>query len=121
MPDVSPESDHKMKLATTEIVGVMKKYDLCGALFLTDPEQVSHYVKLDASWTCTTYDGQQARILLKADMYPSKETQNKCISESAGTVMGLIDTMKAVEENLTIVAEMIGKHVPFNHMTRKRQ
>jgi hypothetical protein len=121
MSDVSPESDHKMKLATTEIVGVMKKYDLCGAMFLTDPEQVNHVVKLDASWTCTTYDGETAKIVSNERDYTSKEAQIKCINDSAGTVMGLIDTMTAVCANMTIVAEMIGKHVPFNHITRKRR
>lgn len=108
--------------ASKEIEEILMKHDIAGVVLLTSKTHSEFLMHLDPTWSVCTFEkitgGRVLRFKAKRADFPSKEAQGVAISDSIGIIMGLRDAAQRVVGDMTSVAEMLAKHVDFNHISR---
>ena len=119
MSDDNDKMNEEMNEARIEIVQIMTKHDLAGAFMLVNPDCVMRHTKLDASWSCASYDGEMARFEAGFEIFPINESQKKCIEETVGLIAGLSDVCRDLQEQLTGLLEHLSQRFEIRHRTRR--
>ena len=74
----------------SEILGVLKKYDMAGAITVVDKERCMfkyHFPK----WTAVELGETSVRLRLKGSEFPSKEAAHQCAELTAHVIMQMGD------------------------------
>lgn len=74
----------------SEIIGVLKKYDMAGAITVCDKERVMfkyHFPK----WTAVELGETSIRLRLKSSEFESKEAAKRCAELTAHVIMQMGD------------------------------
>jgi hypothetical protein len=110
-------TDKRYRECMTEIVAVLKKYDMAGAVTVVSTERAMFKYHFP-TWSCITFEGEGLRFRAKRADYPSAEAQREAVELSAHIIMQMRDiaaqtfTMcqsvgKALEEKVGL------EHKPF--------
>lgn len=73
-----------------EIIGVLKKYDMAGAITVVDKERCMFKYHFP-TWTAVELGETSVRIRLKSSEFPSKEAAHRCAELTAHTIMQMGD------------------------------
>jgi len=116
MPDV------KLKAAMEEIKTVLKNYDICAIVLLSNQNGMEFLHELTATWTCARIQeipgGHEIRIKAKREDFPTEEAHYKVLNDTVGTVFGFVDALQYSQEQMMGLAKMLGKHFEITHVTR---
>lgn len=83
-------SDKRYRECMAEIIGVLKKYDMGGAITVADKERTMFRYHFP-TWTCITLGDDFIRLRSKREDYPSKEAQKQACELSAHCLMSMRD------------------------------
>ena len=111
-------SNENIMGATKEIVVIMRKRELVGVFILANSEEISHYTKLDAPWSCATYDGETVRVSSEPG-FTTPESKAKAIKSTVGMIIGISDCCRFLQEELGKVIDTLAKQVSVSHTTRE--
>jgi hypothetical protein len=73
-----------------EIIGVLKKYDMAGAITVADKERCM-FKYYFPTWTCVELGETSVRLRLKSAEFASKEAARKCAELTAHVIMSMGD------------------------------
>lgn len=74
----------------SEIIGVLKKYDMAGAVTVVSKER-SMFKYHFPTWTCVVLGETSVRLKLKSDEFPSRDDARKCAELTAHAIMQIGD------------------------------
>jgi hypothetical protein len=111
------ETSHRECIA--EIMGVLKKYDMAGAITVISKERAAFRYHFP-SWSVVRLQeapdgGLAVRIKSKAADFPSREAQHKANELSAHIVYQMRDVATNTYGMCTIVAEKMNEHLDVTH------
>ena len=86
-------TDRRYRQCMAEIMAVLKKYDMGGAITVVDKERAM-FKYYFPSWTCITLGEDRISIRSKRDDYPSLEAQKETAELSAHCLMQMLDVAK---------------------------
>jgi hypothetical protein len=114
-------ADPAMESARTEIIEVLKKHDLMGAVMICGKERSGFFHEVSPSWSCATVqdkpDGSvEVRIKAKREDFKSLDEQRDVVSKTIGGFMGLLHVHKFVGQNLSSLLNMISNKFEIKHM-----
>ena len=89
-----------------EIIGVLKKYDMAGAITVVDKERCMFKYHFP-TWSCIILGEDHIRFRSKREEYPSLEAQRQSTELSAHLIM----QMRDVAANTFAMMEHIGKQL----------
>lgn len=87
---MSSSGDKRYRECMAEIIGVLKKYDMAGAVTVISQERAMfkyHFPK----WTCVELGQTSVRLRLKSAEFPSKDAARKCAELTAHVIMQMGD------------------------------
>lgn len=102
-----------------EIEQILKKHDMTGLMIVGNETNVDWRLQVEASWSCAKSEpvpGKNMsafRIKAKAEDFPNKEAQKKCVEATIGNFVSTIDVMDRIREQLVKILTIINKSVPF--------
>jgi hypothetical protein len=107
-----------------EIVSVLQKYDMAGAITVVDKERAMFRYQFP-SWSCIVLGEDQLRFRAKREDYPSPEAQKQAIELSAHIVLQIRDiaanTFDLMEKIHGALAEKFEiEHKPFKDFDPER-
>jgi len=73
-----------------EIIGVLKKYDMAGAVTVVDKNR-SMFKYHFPTWTCVELGEDYVRLRMKAAEHPSKEVVHEICTNTAHVIMQMRD------------------------------
>lgn len=111
-----PFKDPAMAAAVEELRAVMKKHDIMGGMVLCTKERAGWSHFMSPSWSCIIEDGEAVRVRSKRGDYESQEQQNEHLALSIGGIMGMLNTITQVHENLAKLVAFISTKVQINHV-----
>ena len=82
--------DEPYRVCMAEIIGVLKKYDMAGAVTVVSKDRCMfkyHFPK----WTAVELGETQVRLRLKSSEFPSKEAARECAALTAHAIMQIGD------------------------------
>jgi len=99
-----------------EIIGVLKKYDMAGAITVVDKERCMFKYQFP-TWTCVEMGEDSVRLRMKAAEHPSKEVVREICTNTAHVIMQMRDiaanTFKMCEHLGGMMRDKWGmEHVP---------
>lgn len=89
-----------------EIIGVLKKYDMAGAITVINQERAMFKYHFP-TWTCITMGEDHVRIKAKRADFPSAEAQRQTVELSAHCIM----QMRDIAANTFALTESLGKQI----------
>jgi hypothetical protein len=117
------EPDPKLKEAAAEIAAVLKKHDIAAIITLQSEDGIEFLREISPTWSCAFFERRDdgallLRIRAKAEEYPSKEAQKKCVEETVGMIFGFHHQAMQDEEAIMQVLAMLARHFPdmFNRI-----
>ena len=96
--------DKRYRECMAEIIGVLKKYDMAGAITVVDKERAMFKYHFP-TWTCVELGEDHLRLRMKAAEHPSKEAVREICTNTAHAIMGMRD----IALNTVKLTERIGK------------
>ncbi len=85
-----PGHDKPYRDCMAEIIGVLKKYDMAGAVTVVSKERSMfkyHFPK----WTCVDLGETSVRLRLKSSDFPSRDAARECAELTAHVIMQMGD------------------------------
>jgi hypothetical protein len=82
--------DKRYRECMAEIIGVLKKYDMAGAVTVVDKHRAMFKYHFPA-WTCVLLGEDQVRLRLKGSEYPSREAAKETAELTAHVIMQMRD------------------------------
>lgn len=93
-------TDKRYRECIAEIIGVLKKYDMAGAITVVDKER-SMFKYHFPSWTCVELGEDHVRLRMKGSEHPSKEVVREICTLTAHVIMQMrdiaVNTVKLTE------------------------
>lgn len=83
-------TDKRYRECMAEIIGVLKKYDMAGAITVVDKDRCMfkyHFPK----WTAVELGETSVRLRLKGSEFENKEAAHRCAELTAHTIMQMGD------------------------------
>ena len=74
-----------------EIIGVLKRYDMAGAITVVDQERCMFKYHFP-TWTCVELGETSVRLRMKAAEFPSPEAAHRCSELTAHVIMQMGDS-----------------------------
>ena len=99
-------NEKRYRECVAEIVGVLKKYDMAGAITVVDKERCMFKYHFP-TWSCIILGEDNIRFKSKREDYPSLEAQKRTTELSAHIVM----QMRDIAANTFAMMEHIGKQL----------
>ena len=87
-----------------EIIGVLKRYDMAGAVTVVDKER-SMFRYHFPTWTCVELGEDHVRLRMKAAEHPSKQVVHEICTNTAHVIM----QMRDIAVNTVGITEYLGK------------
>ena len=84
-------SDKRYRECMAEIIGVLKKHDMAGAITVVDKERCMFKYHFP-TWTCVELGETSVRLRMKAAEHPSKEIVREICNLTAHVIMQMRDT-----------------------------
>ena len=85
-----PGHDKQYRECMAEIIGVLKKYDMAGAVTVVSKER-SMFKYHFPSWTCVDLGETSIRLRSKKEDYPTREEQRRVAELTAHVIMQMGD------------------------------
>lgn len=108
--------------AIEEIKAVLAKYDLAGMIVVQSPNESAFLHKIDPSWSCAKFEerpnGTMVRIKAKRAEYPTKEAHQNTVTATTGMIFSFMNQSARTHEQMTSVAEMLGRHFDVSHFEK---
>lgn len=89
-----------------EIIGVLKKYDMAGAITVVDKERAMFKYHFP-TWSVITLGADHIRFRAKREDFPSAEAQKEAVELSAHIIM----QMRDIAANTFTLTEHIGRQL----------
>lgn len=96
--------DKRYRECVAEIIGVLKRYDMAGAVTVVDRER-SMFKYHFPTWTCVELGEDYVRLRMKAAEHPSKDVVREICTLTAHVIM----QMRDVAQNTVGLTEHLGK------------
>lgn len=106
LPGLPQGNDKRYRECMADIMGVLKKYDMAGAITVVDKKRVMFKYHFP-SWSVITMEPQAIRFRAKRADFPSSEAQRVAVELSAHIIM----QMRDVAANTFAMCEHIGKQL----------
>lgn len=111
-----PGHDKPYRDCMAEIIGVLKKYDMAGAITVVSKERSMFKYHFPA-WTAVQLGETSVRLRLKSSEFPSKQASRDCAELTAHVIMQMGDcaanTMGLVKHLSEIMRDKWGmEHTP---------
>ena len=108
--------DKRYRECVAEIIGVLKKYDMAGAITVVSKERCMFKYHFP-TWSCVILGEDHVRFRSKREDYPSLEAQKQTTALSAHCIMQMRDvaanTFLMMEENAQQLRDKLGmEHSP---------
>ena len=84
------QDDKKYRECMAEIIGVLKRYDMAGAVTVVSKERAMFKYHFP-TWTCVELGETSVRLRLKSSEFPSKQAARECSELTAHTIMQMGD------------------------------
>src|SRR5205823_5341105 len=109
-------TDKRYRECVAEIIGVLKKYDMAGAITVVDKERAMFEYHFP-SWSVLSLGEDHIRFRSKAEDFPSKEAQHEAHTLSAHIVMQMrdiaVNTVGLMEKMGSLLRDKLGmEHTP---------
>ncbi len=82
--------DKRYRECMAEIIGVLKRYDMAGAITVVDKERCMFKYHFP-TWTCVVLGETSVRLRMKAAEFPSSEAAHECSKLTAHVIMQMGD------------------------------
>ncbi len=106
-----------MEQARLEIIAILEKHDLMGAVQICSRERSGFFYALSPSWSCIRFEesdqGISIRIRCKAEDYPTKEAQTETLTYTINGIMGLAEVHPMTGNTLSGIIQTIATKVNF--------
>jgi hypothetical protein len=117
-------TDKRYRECMAEIVGVLQKYDMAGAITIVDKER-SIFRYQFPSWSCIILGEDQLRFRAKREDYPSLEAQEEAVTLSTHIILQIRDiaaqTFSLMERIHGALAEKFEiEHKPYKDFDPER-
>jgi hypothetical protein len=117
-----PDDKRDYSECMAEIIAVLKKYDMAGAITVVSKERAM-FKYYFPTWSCILQDEDHIRFRSKRADYPSAEAHRQTAELSAHIVMQMRDiavkTVAVMEGIGTMLVEKVGiKHTPYDDAER---
>lgn len=99
-------TDKRYRECMAEIMGVLQKYDMAGAITVVDKERVMFKYHFP-TWSCIKLTEDKIQFRSKREDFPSLEAQRTCVERSAHIVM----QMRDIAANTFKMMDHIGDHL----------
>lgn len=99
-------SEKRYRECMAEMIGVLKKYDMAGAVTVVDKERCMFKYHFP-TWSVITLAVDHVRLRAKREDFPSAEAQRRAVELSAHIIM----QMRDIAANTFAMAEHIGKQL----------
>lgn len=83
-------SDKRYRECMAEMIGVLKKYDMAGAVTVVDKDRCMFKYQFP-TWTCVVLGEDSVRLRSKREEYPSLEAQKRAAELTAHVIMQMRD------------------------------
>src|SRR5215475_11078672 len=109
--------DRRYRDCMAEIVAVLKKYDMAGAVTLVDRDR-SMFRYQFPTWSCVSHSKDGLRFRAKEGDYETKEAHHQAVELSTHIILQMRDIGMKTAYEMNFVAEALGRqfrieHVPF--------
>jgi hypothetical protein len=99
-------NDKPYRDCMAEIIGVLKKYDMAGAITVVSQDR-SMFKYHFPTWSCVTVGEDHVRVKAKREDFPSSEAQRRTVELSAHCIM----QMRDIAANTFALTEHLGKQL----------
>lgn len=118
-------TEKRYRECMAEIVGVLRKYDMAGAITIVDKER-SMFRYQFPTWSCIILTDEQLRFRAKHEDYPSKEAQQQIVTLSVHVLAQMRDI---AAQTFATMGHILGKlaetfeieHKPFKDFDSERE
>lgn len=90
LPGIPKGDDKQYRECMAEIIGVLKKYDMAGAITVVSKERCMFKYHFP-TWTCVILGEDYVRLRSKKEDYPSKDAQHRASELTAHVIMQMGD------------------------------
>jgi hypothetical protein len=115
--------DANLKACIEELKPILRKYDCVGIVMLQSQTHAEFLVHLDPDWCIVKFietpDGDRGiRIKAKRADYPSPEAHRKAVSLGTGVLMGFVDLLGFMKEQLESLVLVISEKAKITHWSK---
>lgn len=110
--------DPKLGIIATTLRDLLRKEDVAGIVCLASPTHCEYVLQLSTTWNNILTEDDCVRIRSRKEDYPDAAAQKAAAEQTIGTILGLRDTLSKQIEALTRLAEMLGQHWEFSHISK---
>lgn len=117
--------DKRYRECMAEIVSVLHKYDMAGAVTVVSKERAMFKYHFP-TWSCILLGEDNIRFRSKREDYPSKEAQRHATELSAHIIMQMRDVAAQTFDTMERIHKMLAEkfeieHVPFADFDPERE
>lgn len=113
--------DPNMEEARKEIVAILQKRDLMGAVTISGKTRSGFFCEISPTWSCAkmeeTPQGPAIRIKSKREDYASLAEQKQHVELTVNGFMGLLEVHKFIGQTLLGVITLIGKKMDIHSVS----
>jgi len=113
--------DPNMEEARKEIVAILQKRDLMGAVMIAGKTRSGFFHEISPTWSCAkmedTPQGPAVRIKSKRTDYNSLAEQKEHVEATVNGFMGMLEVHKFIGQTLMGVIQMIGQKMDIHSVS----
>ncbi len=106
--------DKRYRECMAEIVGVLQKYDMAGAITVVDKKR-SMFKYFFPTWSCIILGEDQIRFRSKREDYPSTDAQHESVELSAHIIMQMRDVAAQTFGVMEKIGAMLEQRFDLTH------
>jgi len=111
--------DPKLKAAIEEIKPILQKYDVAALVVLSSEDALEYLFEIEPSWSCMHIEKRPDGLFLRVQTTHLPETEKKRqLQSTIGFVVGFLDVLKHLQEQMGAIAGKISETVEFKHWTK---
>jgi hypothetical protein len=107
-------NDKRYRDCMAEIVGILKKYDMAGAITVVDKERAMFRYQFP-TWSCIAFGDEQLRFKAKFEDYPSEEAQRQAIELSIHIILQMRDIAAQTHGVMGKITTMLAQKFEIEH------
>ena len=111
-------TDKRYRECMAEIIGVLQKYDMAGAITIVDKER-SMFRYQFPSWSCIMLGEDQLRFRAKREDYPSLEAQKEAVELSTHIILQIRDIAVNTFGFMELIHEALAEKFEIEHKPYK--
>lgn len=109
-------ADKPYRECVAEIVGVLKKYDMAGAVTVVSKERAMFKYHFP-TWSCIILGEDQLRFRAKRSEYPSVEEQHEAVELSTHIVLQMRDIAAQTFEVMETIHKALAEKFDIEHVS----